>query len=51
MYGAKYLRMDKVKIAEDSLYKKSKVMWSASADHVSSNFFKAVLHKFYLVDS
>ena len=26
-------------------------IWSASADHITSNILKAVLHKFYLVYS
>ena len=29
----------------------TEVIKSASADHITSNFLKAVFHKFYLVDS
>ena len=29
--------------------KKFEVIWSAQADHVASNFLKAVFRKFYLV--
>ena len=32
-------------------FKTFKVIWSAQADHVTSNFLKAVFHKIYLVHS
>ena len=32
-------------------FKKSEVMWSASVDHMATNYLKAVLHEFYLIHS
>ena len=32
-------------------FKKIEVIWSVSADDVTSNFLKAVFHKFYLIHS
>ena len=32
-------------------FKKFEVVWSAYADHITSNILKAVFHKFYLVHS
>ena len=32
-------------------FKKLEVIWSAEADHITSNFLKAVFHKFYFVHS
>ena len=32
-------------------FKKLDVIWSAEAGHTTSNFLKAVFHKFYLVHS
>ena len=37
-------KIDQVKIA----FKKFERIWSAEADHIPSNFLKAVFHKFYL---
>ena len=31
--------------------KKFEVIWSAQAEHITSNFLKAVFHKFYFVHS
>ena len=39
---SRYSRMGQVKFVEDNLLKK---------DHVTSNVFKAVTHKFYLIQS
>ena len=47
--GSRYSRMDQVKFVEDSLQKISSDM--AWADHITSDFLKAVFHKFYLVHS
>ena len=44
--GDKYSIMDQEKFAEDGLQK----VWSV-ADHITSNFLKAVFRKFYLVYS
>ena len=32
-------------------FKKFEVIWSAEVDHITSNFLKAVFHKFFLVHS
>ena len=39
------------KICGRQPFKKFEVLWSASADHITSDFLKAVFHKFYLVYS
>ena len=44
-FGAKYTRMAQVKFVEDSLSR------TASAGDITSNFLKAVFHKYYLVYS
>ena len=44
LYGSRYSRMDQLKFVEDSHEK----IWK---DHTTSNFLKAVFHKFYLVHS
>ena len=51
IYGEQYSRMDQVKFVEDTAFKKLEPIWSAEADHITSNFLKAVFHKFYLVHS
>ena len=44
--------MDQVKFVEDNLYKFwSDMVWSTSADHITSDFLKAVFHKLQLVHS
>ena len=45
-FAAKYAGMDQVKFVEEGL---SKIL--KPADHITSNFLKAVFHKFYLVHS
>ena len=52
--GSKYSRMAQVRQPEKTAFKKLKVIWSASADHIyhiTSIFLKAVFHKFYLLHS
>ena len=44
------LRMDQVKFMEYS-FKKFKVIWSILTGHITSNFLKALFHKFYFVHS
>ena len=46
LYGTKYSRMDKSKVCGRQPLKKS-----AYVDHITSNFLKAVFHKFCLVRS
>ena len=48
--GTKYLRMDQAELWKTA-FKKFKVIWSTSANHITSNFLKAVFHNFYLVHS
>ena len=50
IFGAKYSRMDQVNLREIA-FKKFEGIWSAEADHITSNFLKAVFQKFYLVHS
>ena len=47
IFEAKYSRMDQVKTIETA-FKKIEMIRSASADHITSNFLKAVFHKFYI---
>ena len=49
-YGIRYSRMEQVKFV-DTAFKKFEVIWFAEVDHITSNFLKAVFHKFYLVHS
>ena len=42
--------MDQIKFVEPA-FKKFEVIWSTSADHITSSFLKAAFHKFYLVHS
>ena len=50
IFEAMYSRMDQVKTIETA-FKKIEMIRSASADHINSNFLKAVFHKFYLLHS
>ena len=44
--------MDQAKFVEHSLQKIwSEMVWLSKADHITSNFLKAIFHNFYLVHS
>ena len=45
LFGSRYSRMDQVEFVK-IVFKKFGEIWSAYAHHITSNFLKAILHKF-----